>query len=1030
MQLALLQLGDFHLNSDRHPVLGRADQIAAAVGSLTLPLNVDALVILMTGDLAHSGKREEYALAGQFFTDLLARLRARDPRLQADCLLVPGNHDCNLEHASDVRQSDVIEPKLPTIAINGALVGHFLAVQDDFFQFCQTLQPDSPATQSQRLFHRVIRAISGQQVVFNCFNTAWLTQNPERPAKLYFPMAAAAEMDSNASAALSVTIFHHPYNWLDPENARVFKRLVEDFSDIVLTGHEHVGDSYVKERIAGQHLHFFEGEPMWDPRENRSAFNLIVIDLDSSRYQVNTLTWESDAYRQGPPTTWRDFARNPARGSQRFENNLGFLEQLDDMGIGFTHPRRRTLSLGDVFVYPDLSKRYVQAKLEGKKPPKIRSAEVPAFVLTEDRILVVGADRSGRTAMASRVYLHLKANGIIPILLNGQQLHSDETRLLAAVHSAYSEQYSPESLEHYKQLPRERRAFIVDDFHKAKLNAKRGANVLRTLERLAAKVVVLVNDLYEIEQVAEHADASAFGSYYQCEIMPLGHYLRGKLITHWVSLETGDGFDQADLIREIDIREKLISTLLGTQLLPSFPIFVLGMLQAIEASKNLNTASGSYGELYEALITDRFRIVSGRATEVGTKYVFVARMAYYMFVRSQIALSCEDVAEVSRQYFAQFAMLMEPAKILTELEEAQVLYRINGHYRFRYPYYYHFFVARYFRDNIGDPEEGPRLRPKLREMADHIAFEEYANILVFFMYFSRDIETIERILHNAAHIYADTAPCDLDADAAFVNQLYVEASKPLLLPASGVDENRAEYRARMDEREEDDEADGPWQSPVAYDDGLSDVIKLNIAFKTLQVLGQVIRNFPGVLKAELKTRIARESYQLGLRVLGTVMAAARDNLDSLRRYFAEILKEQRARPISGRELAEKTDEFLIWLTGACAYAVVKRISQAVGTEELSETYRSVVRLEEGKLAVAVIDLSIRLDHFGGFPEDEVLSMLDRVEKNRFVFSLVRDLVVDYFYLFRMDERTKRRIGSRLDFTVGDGTGHEPALLKG
>jgi len=219
--------------------------------------------------------------------------------------------------------------------------------------------------------------------------------------------------------------------------------------------------------------------------------------------------------------------------------------------------------------------------------------------------------------------------------------------------------------------------------------------------------VVLVNDLYEIEQVAEHADASAFGSYYQCEIMPLGHYLRGKLITHWVSLETGDGFDQADLIREIDIREKLISTLLGTQLLPSFPIFVLGMLQAIEASKNLNTASGSYGELYEALITDRFRIVSGRATEVGTKYVFVARMAYYMFVRSQIALSYEDVAEVSRQYFAQFAMLMEPSKILTELEEAQVLYRINGHYRFRYPYYYHFFVARYFRDNIGDRRKAP-----------------------------------------------------------------------------------------------------------------------------------------------------------------------------------------------------------------------------------------------------------------------------------------------------------------------------------
>jgi hypothetical protein len=37
-----------------------------------------------------------------------------------------------------------------------------------------------------------------------------------------------------------------------------------------------------------------------------------------------------------------------------------------------------------------------------------------------------------------------------------------------------------------------------------------------------------------------------------------------------------------------------------------------------------------------------------------------------------------------------------------------------------------------------------------------------------------------------------------------------------------------------------------------YDRQLQDVVKLNIAFKTLQILGQVLRNFPGSLEGVLK----------------------------------------------------------------------------------------------------------------------------------------------------------------------------------
>jgi DNA repair exonuclease SbcCD nuclease subunit len=93
MSLAWLHLSDVHVRGgdsyDRDVVL------RALVGSVRRfredGRRVD--LVFMTGDVAHSGKASEYALATAFFDDLLAAAGLGRRQL----FVVPGNHDVDRE---------------------------------------------------------------------------------------------------------------------------------------------------------------------------------------------------------------------------------------------------------------------------------------------------------------------------------------------------------------------------------------------------------------------------------------------------------------------------------------------------------------------------------------------------------------------------------------------------------------------------------------------------------------------------------------------------------------------------------------------------------------------------------------------------------------------------------------------------------------------------------------------------------------------------------------------------------------------
>ena len=110
------------------------------------------------------------------------------------------------------------------------------------------------------------------------------------------------------------------------------------------------------------------------------------------------------------------------------------------------------------------------------------------------------------------------------------------------------------------------------------------------------------------------------------------------------------------------------------------------------------------------------------------------------------------------------------------------------------------------------------------------------------------------------------------------------------------------------------------------------------------------------------------------------------------------------------ELRDAAGATIVRLTEMSIFGMIKKRSLAVGVVDLSETYESVRRaLGEDNVPARLIDLSIRLDHFGRIPEEDVKALATKLENNMTAYTILRFLIAEYLHLFPCDYRIEQRM---------------------
>jgi len=1029
MKIAIVHLSDIHFCSENDPVFDRAGKIAAAATSQSS--DIDAYFVVVTGDLANWGVESEYQVAEKFLNSLVAAIRDRAPRQQIELIVIPGNHDCDFttdRNRVDVRSAvlKTILADLPNLDLSGGLAMQCVSVQENFFNLLKRL-PGYPVITDEQKIVLLREAVVGTKTVrFQCLNSAWVSQIVEIQGDHLFPVEQAREVLANgrSSADLVVSLLHHPFNWFESTNARALEGLLNVTSDVILTGHEHVSDVFVKDKLTGPNVEYFAGAVLQEKGSKDSGFGLVILDLETSLQMLVKFAWETDKYVSQKLGDWIPFNRNRLLQKYGLNNSLEFQKHLDDIGTEFTHPFRKRggLSFNDLFITPDANE--YPFRLTQRKKKLIKSEHLLESLRLARFSVVYGEENSGKTALSKKLYQHLRACDLVPVLLrptDGLASH-DEISLRACLDRAIEAQYSVDAVDQIFQLPIENRALIIDDLHHFSLSTESRRALLKAVQRLFGTVIVFATDVYQYQSLIERSEKpKSQDDYTEFKIREFGRKLRGRLIRRWLQIGREMIVDPKDIAHEEDVLEKALNATISRNVIPSYPFWIISILQLWNSEKTNNGSFGAFGYIFDGLIAKQLEDIGYDATQIDKIYTFLGRLAYHIFDREDLTTSYEEMRRISNEYFRDYKVQLRFDQLLERLENARLIRNIDGNYKFTQPYILYFFVARYYRENLAANANADELRGEIFNMISHVSYEPYSYILLILVYLTKDYDLIRRIVEQSDRIYANVPTCDLDESVAFLNDLNPQI-EPIALPGSDFDTNREEYRARIDATENvDEEVDDialvvDKERIVGYSEDLDELSKLIFAMKSLDLMGQILRNFPGSLYGDMKLQLAESCYRLGLRTLEAFMTLARENLAAFQVYYTKVLKERRPSTSKG-DPKRAAKDMLLWLTGGASFSVIKRVSTAVGHEDLSEIYAEVVQQLDGTNAVQLIDLSVKLDHFSGVPHTQINKLAKNLRKNPFAYSVERDLINHFLYLFPVAQSDLQKLKDKFAIDV-------------
>ena len=588
MRILIVHLSDVHITGSNDLVLSRSKAIIDAVKNIDYTL--DCCAIVVSGDLTYAGSEDQYLLFMEFLEEISKGLQASlqsngaNNNVPVYIVTVPGNHDCTFEGAPAARDM-VIEGVLKETSQvkEPSVVQACLGVQGNFFQVQKAVASnglvDGGTGYDNRLYYEYRFTLKGQGICFLCCNTAWLSRLHETQGKLFFPPSAIPERIKDS--VLSVAVFHHTYNWLEPLNWRAFRKRIEAVTDLILTGHEHDATRRSHDGGKGERNLYLEGGALQDPEDlTASAFNAIVLDTNTRKQKFVQLAWDGELYvpagvtiagAEGAGLSWEDFQGNILRQRGRFELSNEMKQFLDDPGVSLVHREHETLKLSDIFIFPDL--REVNYVKEGVLPV-FRGETLRDLIRTMPRLLITGDSQAGKTSLTKMLFRQLFDSDYIPVLMNGSKRPPTDDRLYGYIDDLFVTQYEAEALASYRQLDRERRVLIVDDYHKLPLGSLKRMKFLETLGKFSGHIVLFSHDLVtlnDIENISSDKDSHLIFTRY-C-IQQFGYSRRNSMVEKWLLLNADADKDSASFAHQLFQINGVLNTLFGKNFVPSFPVY-------------------------------------------------------------------------------------------------------------------------------------------------------------------------------------------------------------------------------------------------------------------------------------------------------------------------------------------------------------------------------------------------------------------------------------------------------------------------
>lgn len=999
MKLLILHLSDIHIQSASDIVLRRGDAIARAVFR-DLPL-ADAVVLLITGDIAFSGKADQYNLAGGLFTDIERTLRSESDA-PVHVVMCPGNHDCDFDSGNaDVRQV-IVESVKKTAPddIKDGLIDECASVQRDFFAFRnQFVTCEVGYRHKLWQTYRVI--VGARSVAFHCLNVAWMSQLREQQGTLVFP-TRRFEQAASTPADVSITVLHQPLNWFGQSSYRTFKQLVRRHSHLVMTGHEHTqAAALVDETESGESINIDGG--VLQQHGIPSSFNIVFLDLETQEYSCAFHQWDGKGYAPvDMEASWGSFRRLPEKRRNDFSLTDEFARRLSDPGARFTHHGKEELTLDDVFVFPDMRPLDDESKA---------SAVVDASKLRDPAglncgVLIRGEEKFGKTALLRQLFRSYHDRGYMPLLLNGRELDKgSEREIQKIIDSAVGRQYGNAAVARFWQLKAERRVLLVDDLDDFRFPERFFGKVIAFLAKMFELRLFTCEELFGLRELVQSEEFGGLRKLEHYRLVEFGHRRRLELVHKWASLGEGTNASAAKLVAMVDQAENVLTSVVGRNLVPSTPFFLLTLLQSAEAGAGTDLQQSALGDYYLYLILHSLELQKVRREEFGEIRNYCAHLAWFVYQSRDRQLNQSEFSQFHKAFLDRHGLAIDFDSRKRLLLEARLLEERDGALRFTYPYIYYFFLGQYLAEHL-DQEH---IQGAIRECCRKLYLRENGNILLFLAHHSRDKRVYETVLAVLQQQFADHKPMTLEADVEIVNRL-VASTPQLIYEERDVLENRKALRNLQDEVANipDPHGDDEENMPAL-------VAAIVVLVKTVEILGQLLKNHYGQLEATVKQELLREVCDGSLRGMREYLETLSKESDGLVRDI-EALLEKRGIERDPIRRSNKAKSAMFDILSIVGFAFVRKCAMSISSPHLHKVIEQVVE-QNGTTSYRLICAAVELDNPNGLNINRIQRLNRDIASNSFAQSLLRHLVMLHIHLFRTTDHQKQMLCEELKIDV-------------
>ena len=872
-----------------------------------------------------------------------------------------------------------------------------MSVQQPYADFVKNINKQEF---SSELFTCIDDSIGDHNVQFLSLNTAWMSQIKEQPGSLFFPVKIVNSRLAKGSD-ICISIFHHHPAWMTPntiENNRTeFIDFINEYSDFVLVGHEHQQRSELNGIIGTETVSYFCGEALGAGRTPTSGFQTLVIDIESRNGVIQTYSWNRDLYEKQNESPFE--LKQLYSRLQEFHVRAEYIKSIEAIEIPLGE-KQSEIKISDLFVYPDLEKTNdLNKELSASYEDSERILD-PDFSST---VILEGANQAGKTTLLKMLYLESVKRNTYPLLVSWENIK--HKNIDSGLQRAYEEQYDNKTYEIYAQFDNSTKILFIDNLSSDKFSNIEIRDVIEKLKSRFGKIVITTSPRYDSLALIDMNQQDM--SY--ARILPLGYKKRGKLIESFYRLTHQNAFIDKQLFLE-DTKKLFdeVQTILGDKLMPAYPIFIISILQSMNMMQPARLDQTSYGYCYHTLIHYALSVKAKvRNEDIDSCFNYLGELAFYLYKKDDgfQSLNHGELKKFHDEYANQFVSknFQDMKQILLD---SNIVVLDDDEYRFGYEYIYYYLVAQ----KIASVVASDFGRNEIKKLCNNLENDKCANILVFITHHSKDSILIEEATMATMLPFEEIVPITLNKGKEYYRLLesIVDQLKDTIIPAE-IDP----IKEREKNWEQQDKIEK--SLPAKNDEDLSslpqEIIMMRQAIRSLEIVGQIIKNRKGSLPRVKLIDMVTELYYTAFRTIGFFGKLVTNTQDEI----VDNLKNDSTEYETKAKIQERLNIFIQLYSLRFCLGIFSKVIHSVGLSELKEIFNDVARKIDTP-AAKVLSFSINTC-YGRMSYSDLQRIYKEMKGNPVALRILKARVKSYLYHNHVDYRKRQQIADLFNWQV-------------